>query len=133
VNASSDASGNTDLGKVYSRRTPWYTQTDANIAHAIKINKNNEHQVLSFNATLLNVLNQHAVTSYWEGLNSDYYPSALFQYGIFSGASFYQQVETGYNPQAAITASGVPLNSEYGKPNLWQVSRKIRLGVQFSF
>ncbi|MGA8872055.1 MAG: hypothetical protein WB460_12995, partial [Candidatus Acidiferrales bacterium] len=71
--------------------------------------------------------------AYWAGLNSDRSPSALFQYGIFGGAAFYQQVETGYNPQAAITAGGVPLNSEYGKPNLWQLSRNIRLAVKFDF
>jgi hypothetical protein len=133
VNATSDANGNTILGKTYARRTPWYTQTDFNLAHAFKVNKNNERQVLSFNATFTNLLNQHAVTSYWAGLNSDFYPSALFQYGIFGGAAFYQQVETGYNAQAAIIGSNVPLNSQYGSPNLWQISRHIRLGVQFSF
>jgi hypothetical protein len=133
VNASSDASGNTDLGNVYARRTPWYTQTDFNLQHAIKVNKNNEHQVLSFSGTFTNLLNQHAVTSYWSGLNSDFNPSALFDGAIFGGAAFYQQVETGYNPQAAITASGVPLNSHYGTPNLWQISRNIRVGAQFTF
>jgi hypothetical protein len=25
------------------------------------------------------------------------------------------------------------LNSEYGKPNLWQISRKIRLGATFTW
>jgi hypothetical protein len=133
VNASSDSSGNTVLGSVGARRTPWYTQTDFNLAHAIKVNKNNEHQVLTFNGTFTNLLNQHSVTSYWSGLNSDFYPSALFDGQIFNGAAFYQQVETGYNAQAAITASGVPLNSHYGTPNLWQISRNIRVGAQFTF
>jgi hypothetical protein len=133
VNATSDASGNTIIGAPHARRTPWYTQTDLNLSHAIKVNKNNEHQVLSFNATFTNLLNQHSITAYWAGLNSDFYPSALFQYSIFNGASFYQQVETGYNAQAAITASSVPLNSQYGQPNLWQISRHIRLGAQFTF
>jgi hypothetical protein len=133
VNATIDDEGNVTLGNVYARRTPWYTQTDMTLQHAIKVNKNNESQVLTFSANFTNLLNQHAVTAYWAGLNSDRSPSALFQYGIFGGAAFYQQVETGYNPQAAITASGVPLNSEYGKPNLWQLSRNIRLGVEFDF
>ena len=133
VNASTDAAGDVVLGKISSRRTPWYTQTDANLAHSIKVNKNNEHQVLNFNATLTNLLNQHAVTAYWAGLNSDYFPSAAFDGAIFGGANFYKQVETGYNAQAALTGSGVPLNSEYGKPNLWQISRKIRLGATFTW
>ena len=62
------------LAMPHARRTPWYTQTDLNLAHSFKVNKNNEHQVLSFNATFTNLLNQHAVVSYWSGLNSDFYP-----------------------------------------------------------
>jgi hypothetical protein len=133
ANATTDSSGNLILGNVADRRTPWYTQTDLNLGHSIKVNKNNEAQVLSFNATFTNLFNQHAVTAYWAGLNSDFFPSALFDGGIFGGAAFYQQVETGYNAQAAIAGSSVPLNSQYGQPNLWQISRKIRLGVQFTF
>jgi len=133
VNATTDANNNIVLGNVYARRTPWYTQTDFNLEHSIKVNKHNEAQVLTLNATFTNLLNQHAVTQYWAGLNSIYYASAPFEYQIFGGAPFYQQVETGYNPQAAFTDSGVPLNSFYGKPRLWQTSRSIRLGVTFTF
>lgn len=133
VNATTDASGNTILGSVYGRRTPWLTQTDLQLQHSFHVNKNNEAQQLTFRATFTNLFNQHAVTAYWAGLNSIYYGSALFQYGIFGGAPFYKQVETGYNPQTAITNSGVPLNSQYGKPNLWQIRRTIRLGVTFTF
>jgi len=89
--------------------------------------------VLSFNATFTNLLNQHAVTSYWEGFNSNFAGSALFPFQIFNGASFYQQVETGYNAQAQVTAAGMVQNSLYGQPNLWQISRHIRLGAQFTW
>jgi hypothetical protein len=133
VNSSVDAAGNTILGNVYARRTPWYTQTNLNLAHSFKVNKNNEAQQLTFSATALNLLNQHAVVAYWQGLNSDYVPSALLQYGIFGGAAFYQQVETGYDPQAAIIGSGVPLHSQYGTPNQWQISRNLRLAVRYSW
>jgi hypothetical protein len=133
VNATTDATGAIQLGSPYARRTPWYTQSDFNLAHAIKVNKSNEHQVLSFNATFTNLLNQHAVTSYWEGFNSNFFASALFPFQIFNGASFYQTTETGYNAQAAATAAGVVLNSHYGSPNLWQTSRAIRLGATFTF
>jgi hypothetical protein len=144
VNATADpTTGAVTLGAPYSRRTPWYTQTDLNLGHAIKVNHNNEHQILSFNATLTNLLNQHAVTSYWEGFNSNYFDSALYPPGncptagspcnITNGAAFYQAAETGYNAQAATVASGITLNSHYGSPNLWQISRNIRLGVQFTF
>ncbi len=127
------ATGAVTLGNPYNRRTPWFTQTDFNIAHAIKVNKNNERQVLGFQATISNLLNQHSPVSYEEAFNSNNFGNSLFQYGIFSGASFYQQVETGYNPQAAATASGLIKNSQYGQPNIWQLSRNIRLGVHFDF
>ncbi len=134
VNATTDADGNIVLGNVYARRTPWYTQSDLNLEHSIKVNKNNEAQVLTLNATFTNLLNQHSVTQYWAGLNSIYYASAPLDGAIFGGAAFYQQVETGYNPQAVLgEGSGVPLNSFYGKPRLWQQSRTIRLGVTFAF
>ncbi|HTU40813.1 MAG TPA: hypothetical protein VMF10_03840, partial [Candidatus Aquilonibacter sp.] len=147
-NITTNAVGNVTLGTPYARRTPWYTQTDANLGHAIKVNKNNEAQVLSFNATLTNLLNQHAVTSYWEGFDSNYFNTALFPDQAFTGAAFYQLIEEGYNPQAEINSQikgtcvfcqvfGVPLplvgSSRYNQPNIWQIARRIRVGVQFTF
>jgi hypothetical protein len=131
VDASTDATGHIVLGTPRDRRTPWFTQSDLNLAHSIKVNSNNEAQVLTFNATFLNLLNQHAVTAYWGGLNSQFTGNALLQFHVFDGAAFYQQVETGYNVKTA--ASGVLLNSQYGQPNLWQLSRSIRLGASFRF
>jgi hypothetical protein len=148
VNASEDATGLVTLGNAFNRRTPWYTQTDFNFSHAMKVNKNNEHQVLAFNATFTNLLNQHSPVSYWGGFNSNYSPSDLFPDQVFTGAAFYQTVETGYSTSAQIASQlagtcqfcqifGVPLplnlNSRYGEPNVWQLSRNIRLGVSFSF
>jgi hypothetical protein len=139
VNTTADpTTGAVTLGNPYNRRTPWYTQTDFNVAHSIKVNRNNERQVLSFNATLTNLLNQHSPTSYWEDFGSNYNFNPLFPFQIFGGAAFYQTVETGYSPQAVINSqNGTPYqiiqNSLYGKPNLWQISRTIRLGAQFTF
>jgi len=150
VGATNDpTTGLITLGNVSAQRTPWYTQTDFNISHAIKVNKNNEAQVLTFNATVTNLLNQHAVVSKWQGLNSDYYGGSLFQYSIFApgGAPFYKQVMGGYNPQAQLNAQQtlcaggafgdfacpVTMNSEYGAPNEWQFSRSMRFGVTFAF
>ena len=151
VNVSQDSFGNITFGNPYARRTPWFTQTDFNLQHAIKVNKNNEVQVLTFNANFTNLLNQRAVTSYWEGFNSNYLGSVVDPEGptcgpggtpgpcsVFSGAAFYQATETGYNAQAAANgngnpAKGVVLNGEYGQPNLWQISRHIRLGATFTW
>jgi len=131
ANTTTDPTGAITFGTPYARRTPWYTQTDFNLGHSIKVNKNNEQQVLSFNGTFTNLLNQHAVVSYWEGFNSNYFGNAFFNGAIYGGAAYYQSVETGYNPQAA--AAGMVLNSHYGSPNIWQLSRRIRLGAQFTF
>ena len=133
VNVNQDASGNITFGNPYARRTPWYTQTDFNLQHSVKVNKNNESQVLNFNATFTNLLNQHSVTSYWEGFNSNYLGSVLLPNGqsIFNGAAFYQAAETGYSAQAS--SAGMVLNGMYGQPNLWQISRHIRLGAQFTW
>jgi hypothetical protein len=140
VNVNQDSFGNITFGTPYARRTPWFTQTDFNLQHAIKVNKNNEAQVLSFSANFTNLLNQRAVTSYWEGFNSNYLGSVLLPggQGIFNGAAFYHAAETGYNAQAAANgngnpANGIVLNGQYGQPNLWQVSRHIRLGAQFTW
>ena len=133
VNVAQDVSGNITLGTPYARRTPWYTQTDLNLQHSIKVNHNNEAQVLSLNANFTNLLNQHAITAYWAGFNSTYLGSALFPFQIFNGAAFYQSVETGYNAQAQVTADGVVKNALYGQSNLWQISRHIRLGATFTW
>jgi hypothetical protein len=149
VNVTSDpTTGAITLGTPQSRRTPWFTQTDFNFSHAIKVNKNNEAQRLAFSATVLNLFNQRSPVSYWQGFNSIAASSSLFPFQVFTGAAFYQQLETGYNPQAEINSQlngtcvfcglfGAPLpilkNSQYGQPNLWQLSRNIRLGVTFSF
>ncbi len=134
VNATAaPGTGAVTISSPYARRTPWYTQTDFNLQHAIKVNRNNEHQVLSFDATITNLLNQHAVTSYWESLDSNFTGTPLFPGQITGGAKFYQTVEEGYSPQQQITSSNMILNSLYGKPNLWQLSRNIRLGAQFSW
>jgi Carboxypeptidase regulatory-like domain len=131
----SGAQGAVAFSNPYSRRTPWFTQTDFNIGHSIKVNKDNEHQVLSFQGTLTNLLNQHSVVSYWQGFNSNYFTSQFFPsaQNVFGGAAFYQAAETGYDPAAAANNSGLIKNNNYGQPNLWQLSRNIRLGVKFTF
>ena len=142
VNVSQDPNtGVVTVGNPYVRRTPWYTQTDANFVHTFKVNKNNENQTLSFQATVTNLLNQRAPVSYWETFASYWNPSGFFPNNqiIFGGAAFYQAAETGYDVSQAIAAqpnflgSNYIVNSEYGKPNIWQRARALRLGVKFTF
>ena len=131
VNVTADpTTGAVTLGNPYTKRTPWYTQTDFSASHEFKVK---ERKSLRLDATFTNLLNQRTPVSYWEGFNSNYFPSFLFPYQIFGGASFYNTVEHAYDPQAAATAAGLIKNSRYGEANVWQQSRTIRLGVHFTF
>jgi hypothetical protein len=141
-----DAStGALSFGTPYGRRTPWYTQTDFNFMHSFKVNKNNERQILDFQATIANLFNQRAVVSYWQTFASYQHPSGGYPYGncgpggtpgyctIAGGAAFYQAAETGYDLNKAVLRRPFVLNSGYGMPNLWQQTRNIRLAVKFTF
>jgi len=125
------------LGSPYARRTPWYIQSDMSAKHDIKVG---DHEDISFEATALNALNQHAVTSYWQGLNSLYYATPLYPgpATLGSGAALYQELESGYNPQTFINGGGgaaapVAGMSEYGKPYLHQIGRSLRFGLRYTF
>jgi hypothetical protein len=142
ANISQDpTTGAVNIGNPYTRRTPWFTQSDVNFVHSFKVNKNNERQVFDFQATIINVLNQRSVVSYWESANSYWNGnySAVVPNGVTlrgPGAPFYQAAENGYNIQsglAGVNSGQFILGSNYGTPNLWQQSRKIRLGVRFTF
>jgi hypothetical protein len=134
ANITSDpATGAVTIGTPYNRRTPWFTQTDFNLSHSIKVNKNNEAQQITLSATVLNLLNQRSPVSYWQGFNSIAASSSLFPFQIFNGAASYQLLESGYNPQTEATSAGLLKNSQYGQPNIWQLSRNMRLGVSFTF
>lgn len=144
VNPTTDATGAVTFSNPIARRTPWFTQTDLNLSHSFKVK---ERQSLSIQATVTNLLNQHAAVSYWSGLDSDWLSGPIFTDQIFTGASFYKTVETGYDPQAVINAQGASCapnlgitrpcpfiqNSQYGLPNVWQLSRNFRIAAKFTF
>jgi len=122
----------------YVKRLPWFTDTDFNIKQSVKLG---EAKSLAFDATFSNVLNQHAVVSEGQQIDSGYATSFIAPGGhpIFDGPSFYAAAEGKYNYVAemnqAFSAGGTPLtiNSQYGKPYLYQVARNIRLGLHITF
>lgn len=138
--------GNITVNSVTSKRTPWYTQSDVSIAHEIKVNKNNEHQVLGFEANITNLFNQRAVTAYWDGLNSLNNNRPLAPNGLrIVNEGQYQAYMSPYdwptifNNNVINQAGGPPLpravvaNSWYGMPFLFQQSRTVRFKVKFDF
>ncbi len=143
ANLSQDGSGNITMNSVGTYRTPWFTQSDLSITHEIKVNKNNEHQVLGLGANITNLFNQRAVTAYWTGANSLDSSHALAPSGerIFSPGQYqtymspYDWVNT-FNNNYYVTPSNpqpMVLSSWYGKPFLFQQSRSIRFQVSFTW
>ncbi len=139
VNMTTDpATGAITLGNPYDKRTPWYTQSDFNIGHKIKIG---EHQSISLEVSAFNLLNQRAVTAYYGGMNSINFATPLVpgNVGLYAGAASYQALETGYNVNqwingdATTGAPAVIKNSWYGQPFSFQNARSIRFNVRYTF
>jgi hypothetical protein len=150
VNTTTDATGNITTGTPYDRRTPWFTQSDFNVGHRIKVG---EGKAIAFEASAFNVLNQRSVTAFYGGMNSVNFQTPLIPgagLGLSSGAALYQTLESGYNPQTwingvpgspagcttACTTPAVPRviqSAWYGKPFLYQNARSIRFTLRYTF
>ncbi|GAC1431792.1 MAG: hypothetical protein NVS1B11_01540 [Terriglobales bacterium] len=145
VDVSQDANGVITVGNPRLRRTSWFTQTDLNFTQNYKLS---EDKVFSFFATIPNVLNQRAVTAYNEQIDTNSYgqyiaPTTTACGGpcaFFAGYPAYLGLESPYNWQSLLnnaqgnTVTGVvTINSQYGKPYLYQLSRNIRVGIKFTF
>ena len=108
-------------------RTPWYIQSDASFKQVFKVNKNNEAQVLTFEANVLNLFNRQAATGIYSQLDSAFFQSFLQPGGQFSYSAF----EHPYDWKGLLAntgnAAGDPLrgNSQYGKPFIFQTPRRI--------
>jgi Carboxypeptidase regulatory-like domain len=133
--------GSITTGTPYARRTPWFMQTDLQISQDFRVS---EGKTLEFSVTSPNVFNQHAVVAYWESLDSNFYPQYLTPGGLtlFDGTPFYKAAESPYNVQALLNSgagvTGTPggpitVNSLYGKPLYYQLSRNLFMTVQFKF
>jgi hypothetical protein len=135
VNVTQDpTTGAITLGNPYTKRTPWYINTDLNLTQNFKVS---EGKSLSFSVTFRNLFNQHSVTAYANQIDSNKFRGFLFPGGtwIVDGPAFYSAAENPYNLQDALntTPTGETLNSSYGKPYLWQLSRNIRMALRFTF
>jgi hypothetical protein len=136
--------GAVTVGNEYVRRTPWYIQSDFNIAQDYKLG---ESKVLSFSATFTNLFNQRSVTAYNEQIDSGAEQSFVTPGGnyIGNGIAWYASAMTpwGTGSRSQILSQNlnlspllggpVQVSSQYGQPAYFQLSRKIRLGVNFSF
>jgi len=136
VNMTQDpTTGAITLGNPYTRRAPWFTQSDINIAHSIKTG---EHQALGFTVNVFNALGQRAVTSYYGGMNSEFFSTALSPGNTLADATSYKTFESGYNVQTWINGNNgavgpITKSTWYGQPFTYQLPRTMRFGVTYSF
>ena len=134
------------FGNPYARRTPWFIQTDAQFQQTYKLT---ESKTLMFSVTAPNVFNQHAITAYWQGMDSNYYPQYLTPpsaacggpCSITNGYQFYAAAMSGYDYKALFNSAGggtgtngiAAINSLYGKPLYRQLSRTLYMTFKFTF
>jgi Carboxypeptidase regulatory-like domain len=133
------ASGAISVGPTQTYRTPWYNQTDFNLQQNYKLG---EERALSFTATITNLFNQRAITAYYPFVDSQYFPQYETPGGYFAGDGVpaYAAYMKPYNwagllnSAGGVTVNGTEtINSQYGKPYIYQLSRNLRLGVKFTF
>lgn len=132
VDVTTNATGVMTVGTPYTKRTPWYVQSDLNASHEVKVG---ERKSISFEATALNAFNQRAVASIFESIDSWNFPVSARPGGlsIAHGAASYLAYESGYDPAALLNARPIVKNSQYGQPYLFQNGRTLRLGVHYTF
>jgi Carboxypeptidase regulatory-like domain/TonB dependent receptor len=119
-------------------RSPWFNQADLSVGQSFKFK---ESKQLRFAANATNIFNRRAAATYFPYINSWYAQNFLMPGGTFigNGAAFYYAAEHPYNISqtlnAPFAAAGGPvtISSQYGKPNLFQPSRNIRLELRFTF
>ncbi len=128
----SGTTGNLTIGNARLRRTPWFTQSDLNLTQNYKLS---ETKVISFSATIPNALNQRAVTAYNESIDTQQFGSFLQPGGVpfYFGGVAYSAYEHPYDWKSLANTDGIILNSKYGQPYLYQLSRNIRLRLGFTF
>ena len=145
VNVSQDPNtGAITVGNPYTRRTPWYIQSDLNLTQNYKIS---ESKAISFQATFTNLFNQRAVTAFNEQIDTGAQQSFLTPGGnfIINGVDWYASAMKPWGtgtPQAILSQNlnnsplfGGPilLSSQYGQPTFYQLARNIRLQFKFTF
>jgi hypothetical protein len=128
----SGTQGNLSFSNAYTRRTPWFMQSDFNFTQNYKLT---ESKVISFSAIIPNALNQRSVTAYNEAIDSQQFQSFLQPGGFpfYYGGVAYSAYEHPYDWKSLANSQDIIPNSKYGTPYLYQYPRNIRLRVGFTF
>lgn len=133
VNLSRDTAGNfISNGISHGRRTPAYLQTDLNIGHYVSVSKDHENRKIGAEMNILNALNQHAVTAFYEtpvgNGNSAVAPKAA------NATTFdYYTLMTNFDYIGETNKENLFLANRYGLPQQFQLARQIRIKVAYIF
>jgi hypothetical protein len=129
-------------GVVNDARTSPYLQTDFQLTHEIKVSKTHENYRLKLGGNIYNVFNQHSATAYYQfAIPANLItPSRPQRFSGDPGVDW-GLVMNGYNYIDALNATGkfagsyspLTLASRYGKPQVFETARQIRLEARFSF
>ena len=124
--------GNLTASNAYTRRTPWFIQSDFQLTQSYKID---ETKVISFGATVPNIFNRRSITAYNEQIDSGQFGSFLSPGGLpfYYGGEAYSLYEHPYDWKTLLNTDGIIPDSQYGKPYLYQLARSMRLQVKFTF
>jgi Carboxypeptidase regulatory-like domain len=134
-----DALGNfVKDGVVNDARTPAYLQTDFNLKQEFHVSKEHENRLLSFEADIFNLLNQHAAVAFNENpLNG---AGKVISNKVAANPTIpadpgigWKQLMTGYDYVAEINKEGLPMNPRYALPQVFQGARTFRLAARFTF
>jgi hypothetical protein len=124
--------GNLTASNAYTRRTPWFIQSDFQLTQNHKVS---ESKMVTFSAIVPNIFNRRSITAYNEQIDSGQFGSFLSPGGLpfYYGAEAYSLYQHPYDWKTLLNTDGIIPNSQYGKPYLYQLARSMRLQVKFTF
>jgi hypothetical protein len=145
VDVTADATGHLTIGNAYTRRTPWFLQTDGSFTQTYKVSDAHSTWRLGFEAYIANVFNTKRATEYYQKINStnvggDYLtppgyksgPGGTLNYGVLENAYDYRSLMNS-STGTADSVGGTLLSNLYGKPMAWNGGRNMRLTARFTF
>lgn len=109
-------------------RTEMFEQTDILLTHEIKVSKSNENLRLGFEFNVVNVFNQNNTLRTTQNALATSSP-------YLNNVNLTEATTTGYDWVAKFNSAGLArrLSTAYGKPDLFQAPRNVRLAMRFRF
>jgi hypothetical protein len=137
------ATGDWIAGRVSSRRTPMFSQSDLSVSQEFHLIKTNERLVTRVRAEVFNIFNQHSPVVFNQNLlrSSILTPAICGTPGTNctatesdqGGLDYGSLMTKGYDYIAQANTKGLTLNSLYGLPVGWQSRRSMLFALIVTF